>query len=129
MPSPAEIAGEWAGHVIFLTRPDVSLLNQLNPVAFRLRFIPTASGVDGRFKFGLLSGQMDVEFTDEFVWLIDFTSLHDEIRMIDSDTLIGKWVSASSTMWLKSAALQKALRGYLEPGQDRLVFYYLLKRV
>ena len=129
VPSAADIAGAWDGHLVFLTRPDISLLNQLNPVAFRLRFIPTTNGVEGRYQFGILSGQMQVQFTGEFVRLIDLTSFHDEIRMIDAKTMIGKWVSPTSPEWLKNAALTEALHGYLEPGQDRLAFHYLLTKV
>ncbi|HEV2495479.1 MAG TPA: GMC family oxidoreductase [Terriglobia bacterium] len=128
VPSPTEIAGAWDGHLIFLTRPDISLMNQLNPVAFRLRFLPTTNGVEGRYQFGILSGSMQVVFTDEFVRLIDFTAFHDEVRMIDPTTMIGRWVSPPMPDWLKSTPLAAALDGYLEPGQDWLVFYYLLTR-
>lgn len=128
VPTPQEIVGEWQGHLVFLTRPDLSLLNRLNPVAFRLRFIPATSGVEGRFRLGLLSGSMEVEFTDEFVRLLDFTSFHDEIRLLDDRTMIGKWVSPTRAGWLQNATLRKALRGYLEPGQERLAFYYVLTR-
>ncbi len=128
VPTPQEIVGEWQGHLVFLTRPDLSLLNRLNPVAFRLRFIPATSGVEGRFRLGLLSGSMEVQFTDEFVRLLDFTSFHDEIRLLDDRTMIGKWVSPTRAGWLQNATLRKALRGYLEPGQERLAFYYVLTR-
>lgn len=128
-PSPEEIAGTWEGHIIFLTRPDLSLLNQLNPVAFRLKFAPAPNGVIGRYQFGLLAGSMKVEFTSEFVELLDFTIFHDEIRMIDDKTLIGKWVSPAAPAWLNNPLIKKALEGYLEPGKDRLAFYYLLTRV
>ena len=109
-------------HLIFLTRPDVSLLNQLNPVAFRLRFIPTTNGVEGRYQFGIISGQMQVQFTSEFVRLIDFTSFHDEIRMIDPKTMIGKWVSPAAPEWIKNTALAGALNGFLEAGRIGLPF-------
>jgi hypothetical protein len=128
VPTPEKIAGTWDGHLIFLTRPDISLLNQLNPVAFRLRFVPTASGVEGRFRFGLLSGKKEVEFTDEFVRLIGSPMLRDEIRMIDDQTMIGKWVFGSQPTWLKNTPLEKALSGYLEPGQNRFTLYYILRR-
>jgi cholesterol oxidase len=128
VPSPAEIAGTWAGHVIFNTRPDISLLNQLNPVAFHLRFIPTTTGVQGRFQFGILSGSMQVQFTDEFVELLDFTTIHDEIRLIDDQTMIGKWVCPPSPTWLNNSSLETALDGYLEPGINCLSFYYVLTR-
>jgi choline dehydrogenase-like flavoprotein len=128
VPSPAEIAGQWKGSLIFLPRPDTSLLNQLNPVLFRLTFTPTAQGVEGRYRFGLLSGKMQVQFTDEFVELLDFTSFHDEIRMVDSTTMIGKWVSPAGSAWLNNSIAQRALKGYLEPGKDRFAFYYVLSR-
>jgi cholesterol oxidase len=130
VPSAAEIAGTWEGHLIFLTRPDVSLLNQFNPVAFRLRFVPTSAGVEARYRFGLIGGQKVVEFTDEFVRLIDTSRFQDEIRIIDPDTMIGQWSETTSgALALQTAPLQQALRGYLAAGQDRFAFYYLLTRV
>jgi hypothetical protein len=130
VPSPTEIAGAWEGHLIFLTRPDVSLLNQFNPVAFHLRFVPTSAGVEARYRFGLISAQKAVEFTSEFVRLIDFTRFQDEIRSIDADTMIGQWVDTSPGVLAPlTAPLQQALRGYLAPDQDRVTLHYLLTRV
>jgi cholesterol oxidase len=127
VPAAAEIAGTWEGNLIFLTRPDISLLNQLNSVAFRLRFIPTANGVEGRFRFGLISGKKEVEFTDEFVRLIEASGFQDEIRLLDANTMIGKWVFPSQPPWLRNTPPQ-ALDGFLEPGRDRFAIYYILKR-
>lgn len=124
VPSAAQLEGEWDGHVVFLTRPSTSLLNQANPVAFRLGFKPTTDGrIEGRYRLGLISGEMEVEQTPEFVRLIDFTSFHDEIRMLDHETLIGKWVSPDLDPTLLSG-----LGAYLEPRGDRFGFYYILKR-
>jgi hypothetical protein len=124
VPELAQLEGEWEGHVVFLTRPSTSLLNQANPVAFRLGFRTTAEGkVEGRYRLALLSGGMEVERTAEFVQLMDFTAFHDEIRMIDAETLIGKWVSPEL-----NADLLRGLSSYLEPRGDRFAFYYLLKR-
>lgn len=128
VPSAAEIAGQWEGSLIFLPRPESSLLNQLNPVLFRLTFTPAPQGVEGRYRFGLLSGKMQVQFTDEFVRLVDFTAFHDEIRMVDDRTMIGKWASPAGSGWLNNSIVQRALKGYLEPGKDRFAFYYLLSR-
>ncbi|HEV2417557.1 MAG TPA: GMC family oxidoreductase, partial [Terriglobia bacterium] len=127
VPSPAEAAGSWEGYLIFLMRPDVSLLNQLNPVAFRLRFMPTANGSVVHYQFGIISGKEPAEFTSDAVEMFDFTRFHDEIRMIDGQTMIGKWVSPPAPAWL-TPLIEKALAGYLEPGKDRLAFYYLLTR-
>jgi GMC oxidoreductase len=123
VPSASEIAGAWEGHLIFLTRPDVSLLNQFNPVVFRLRFVPTSNGAEARFRFCIFSAQKEVEFTDEFARLIDTATFRDEIRMLD------QWMDASS--WASSpqtAPLRQALRGHLASMQDRFAFYYLLTR-
>jgi cholesterol oxidase len=127
IPTPSEMAGNWEGHLIFLTRPDISLLNQVNPVLFRLRLIPTANGVEARFRFGLLSAKKEVEFTDESARLLDIPGLQSEIRMIDADNLIGKWVCPLQPSWL-STPLQKALCGYSEPGIERFTLHYLLTR-
>ena len=123
VPTAAQLEGEWEGHLIFLTKPSTSLLNQANPVAFRLRFRNTADGIEGRYRLGLLSGEMEVEHTGEFVRLLDFTSFHDEIRMIDEVTLIGKWVSPEL-----NPVLLRGLGSYLEQQGDRFAFYYILKR-
>lgn len=126
VPTPAEIAGSWEGHVIFLTRPDISLLNQLNPVAFRLRFVPSTNGVEARYQFGL--GAKQVQFTSEYAELIDAAGFRDEIRLLDNNTLIGKR-TPSRAPWLSDSVIHTALDGYLEPQQNGFAFYYLLTRV
>jgi len=57
------------------------------------------------------------------VQLIDFTSFHDEIRIIDEETLVGKWVSPEL-----NPDMLRGLSSYLEPQGDRFAFYYILKR-
>jgi hypothetical protein len=124
VPEGAQLEGEWTGHVVFITRPSTSLLNQANPVAFHLSFRQAGGGkIEGRYRLGLLSGEMEVARTPEFIQLVDFTSFHDEIRMIDSETLIGKWVSPEL-----NPDLLGGLGSYLEPRGDRFAFYYILKR-
>jgi cholesterol oxidase len=124
VPTQAQLAGEWEGNLIWLTRPNISLLNQANPVLFRLSFLPANGRLEGRYRLGLLRGEMDVSFTEEFVRLDDFTTFHDEIRAIDQDTLIGKWVSPEMP-----AVLLNSLGDYLEAGENRVAFYYILKRM
>lgn len=129
VPSPDQVAGEWKGYLIFLTRPDISLLNQLNRVLFHVKFVPVTDGIEARFRFGILPWKAkDVEFTDEFARLSNFGTFDSEVRMIDDKTLIGKWISPAGVPWLKSTLVQEALKGYLEPGRDRLAFYYILER-
>jgi cholesterol oxidase len=58
IPAPEELTGSWDGYLIFLSRPDASLLNQLDPVHFRLKFVPTAAGVECRFRLGRMQARM-----------------------------------------------------------------------
>lgn len=123
VPTAQEMAGEWKGHVIFLTRPDLGLLDKLDQVKFSVRFIPTASGVEGRFRFGFRDSE-----TDEFARLIEAASFQQEVRLIDDKTMIGNWISPSSSLWLQKTALVKSLRGYLEAGSEHTLFYYYLTK-
>jgi hypothetical protein len=122
-PTPEQIEGSWDGRLVLLAHPNTSLLNQVNPVAFRLSFKRTPNGVEGRYRLGLMRGSMDVEFTEEHVRLIDFTSFHDEIRRIGDDMLIGKWISPELP-----PLLLRALQDYVEPSGSRFAFYYVLER-
>lgn len=123
VPAPSELAGEWEGNLVWLTRPNVSLLNQANPVLLRLRFTPAGGRLEGRYQFGLLRGDTEAGFTEEFVRREDVTIFDDEIRAVDEGMLIGKGVSPQM-----SAALLHALADYLEPGENRVAFYYVLTR-
>ncbi|MGH9629457.1 MAG: hypothetical protein ACRD7E_14140, partial [Bryobacteraceae bacterium] len=123
VPGPEELPGEWDGRLVLLPRPNTSLLNQVNPVLFRMIFEADGGGVKARFRFGLISGGAEVQFSDEFLKIMDFTSFHDEIRAIGADMLIGKWASPEL-----SPMLLRGLQDYLEPGRDRFAFYYILTR-
>jgi len=123
VPAPDQAAGVWEGHLVFLTRPNVSLLNRANPVLFELTFTPRRNKLEGRYRFGVLAGSMEPAFTGEFLRLDDFTVFQDEIRLIDEDTMIGKWVSPELP-----PGLLRALEDYLEPDGDRFGFYYVLTR-
>lgn len=124
VPNAAQLEGTWAGNLVFVTNPDTTLLNQINPVAFQLSFHNTGAGWEGHYRLGPASGDVNVNITAEFVELIDGTSFHDEIRSIDNDTLIGKWASPQI-----NPALLEGLSSYVEPRGDRFVVYYVLTRV
>jgi len=123
VPSMEELLGSWRGHLVFLTRPNVSLLNRANPVLFRLTFTRRRGKLEGRYRFGLLAGSMEPSFTDEFLRLDDFTVFHDEIRRVDENMLIGKWMSPELP-----PGLLRGLEDYIEPSRDRFGFYYVLTR-
>jgi len=61
--------------------------------------------------------------TQQFVRLGDFTAFQGGIRMIDNDTLIGKWMAADLS------ALADPLRNFVEPGSNQLTFYFILTRI
>jgi hypothetical protein len=67
---------------------------------------------------------MESSLTDEFLRLDNFTTFHDEVRLIDEHTMIGKWVSPDL-----APGLLPALADYVEPDQSRFGFYYVLTRV
>ncbi len=122
-PAPDEITGAWQGRLVFLTRPNVSLLNRANPLLFELTFTRRRAKLEGRYRFGILAGSMEPSFTGEFLRLDDFTAFHDEIRLIDEETMIGKWVSPELP-----PGLLRAIEDYLEPEGGRFAFYYVLTR-
>ncbi len=83
---------------------------------------------EGRYRFmNLVQGETRIEMTDDELRMHDFTPLHDEIREIDKDYMIGKWCSARKEVFgpLSAGLIQ------FEPttdGQTRFCFYYTLKR-
>jgi hypothetical protein len=123
VPTAAQLPGQWNGNLIFVEHPNSTLLNQLNPVVFQLAFATQGTQLQARYKFGLISTGTQVAMTPEFVRLSDFTALQGEIRMIDNDTLIGKWVAPDLS------SLADPLRNFVEPGPNQLTFYYILTRV
>ena len=157
VPAANELAGNWNGHVIFLTRPDLSLLNQVNPVAFNLKFIPTSEGVECRFRFGwvqahgaagedvliarataagggseaMRTATLDaaVQFTRESSRHLEPAELEAELRIIDDKTILGKWRVPQITPWLNVSGLKESLNGYLHNQQNDASFRFVLKRV
>ena len=122
VPTSAQLLGQWNGNLIFVEHPSSTILNQLSPVVFQLAFASQGAQLQARYKFGLISTGAEVVMTSEFVRMNDFTAFQGEIRMIDQDTLIGKWVTA------ELSSLTDPLRNFLEPGSNDFMFYYVLTR-
>ena len=59
----------------------------------------------------------------EFARVSDASAVQGEIRMIDANTLIGKWVVADLL-----ASLVDPLRHFTEPGPSQVTFYFVLTR-
>jgi hypothetical protein len=81
VPSPDELQGSWEGHLVFLTTPDVSLVNQVSPVLFRVGFDSPG---------GKLAAVCRAGSDPESSRAPDAAA---ELRLIDFGTLLGKWES------------------------------------
>jgi hypothetical protein len=123
VPTGAQLEGQWKGHLIFVTTPNSTLINQLNPVVFEIIFKQAEAQTECHYHFGLVNIKSQVNMTNDFVRLTDPTGFKDEIRMIDQNTLIGKWISPEL-----DSALLDSLRSYLEPSTKGFVFYFILTR-
>ncbi len=123
VPSPAELEGRWEGHLIFVTRPNVTLLNQVSPVLFRLSFTRSGGNSEARYRFTFGAGGGTTEVTPEAVRLFKGASLAGELRMIANDMLIGKWGDPAL-----HPLTSRGLGDFLEPDGERFAFRYVLKR-
>ncbi|MCS6952198.1 MAG: GMC family oxidoreductase [Bryobacterales bacterium] len=123
VPAREMLAGEWKGHLVWLTRPNVSLLNAANPVLFRLRFVPSGDKLEAHWRFGWMQRETEVSFTEEFMRVGDPEGFRHEIRAVDTDLLLGKWLAPEMP-----AALLYVLGDYLEPGAAGVAFYFVLTR-
>ena len=123
VPSVAELEGTWEGRLIFLTRPNVSLLNQATPVLFRLEFRKSGRKLEARYRFGLTSAASAVEMTPEATRLVDPSGFQTELRMIDNDMLLARWFAPDV-----HPLVLRGLEDYLEPEASRFACYCVLKR-
>lgn len=112
---------------MFLTRPDVSLLNQLNPVVCEMQLTPGDARSELRYRFGFTGADGEPQRTDEYVAGLVDSGL--ELRLIDDRTLLGRQRCGASTPWMDNDTLMAALRGFLEPGREAPTLYYVLSRV
>ena len=123
VPSPAQLEGRWDGHPIFVATPDSTLLNHVSPVLFHVTFRTTDGKTEASWRAGVLNAQSAVEDTAEVARAVDAPGIGSEFRLIDSQTLIGKWVLSGLDPAL-STALQYFLR--MEAGQTTI--YFVLQR-
>jgi hypothetical protein len=108
VPTPADLAGAWDGTLIFLTQPNVSLLNQANPLLFHLEV--SAAG-EARYRFGPGAP------------LSAIAPLAADLRLVDNQTLLGKWTVADL-----HPLTTPGLSGFLEPQDAGFAFYFVMKR-
>jgi hypothetical protein len=123
VPTAQDLEGAWKGHLIFVTDPDNTLANQFNPVAFELDFHVAGVQVEARYRFGLVGDKSNVQMTDEFVRLSGPMGFQDEIRMIDADRLIARWVATDM-----ASDLADRLHSYIVHGDKGPVLHFVLSR-
>jgi cholesterol oxidase len=121
-PEAAGLAGSWSGRLIYIAHPNLTLLNQVSPVLFRVEFNEAAGGLHASYRFGLARRNKPDEFTGGSGRLLDAGAVRNEMRRIDADMLIGRWVCDDP------APLLPGLQDYLELEGGRLAFRYLLTR-
>ncbi len=118
-PTAAELAGDWTGYLVFLGRPNVSLLNQANPAALHVSFRQSGATVTGRYRFGPDLGILSPEFPIQG----GIEALQQDTRMLDERTLLGRWTAGDL-----APGLVVALQDCLETGAGLPAFYWLLTR-
>jgi hypothetical protein len=100
----------------------------LSPTLFRFRYYKEQSVLKCKYIFGgVLPGTSDVVFTEDMMMMFDFTGqlLHDELRMVRKDFMVGKYCADSSPI-LK---LLERAPGFLMKDEGRLCLPYTLKRI
>ena len=120
-PDPALIEGTWNMTVIANSNhhPDTAQL------AFHVK--PNGK-VEARYLLmGTIQGETGVEMGPDELRLHDFTPLHDEIRAVDANYMVGKWITDQRAPFgpFSLGLLQAEPAG---PGQSRFGFYYTLRR-
>jgi hypothetical protein len=120
-PDPASLTGDWNMTV-------VANSNHRSDVA-RLTFDLNPDGkLEGRYLLlRSIQGESHVELTPEQLELTDFTPLHDEIRALDGNYMLGKWITTQKVPFGPfSLGLLQAESA--EDGKSRFGFYYTLRR-
>jgi cholesterol oxidase len=113
VPSPTAIEGGWDGHLIFLSNPDTSLLNQISPVLFHISFETRGGQTMANCRAGVI----------EFTLPQDSTTLAKDFRLMGKDTILGKWEPASL-----DPGIARSLASLMELPPETLSLYLVLRR-
>lgn len=95
-PALADLSGSWAGHLVFLRRPELALHNQFNPRVLRVEFSSPGAPPEARWTFLLASSTKTVRIEADCARLGDSSPAIEEIRRIDAETLVGRQVRPGS---------------------------------
>jgi cholesterol oxidase len=125
VPTPAHLHGVWRMDVI-------SNANHLARTAY-LKFDLKPDGrLESRYQLmGLMEGLVVPRFLATHFQLQDFTPFHDEMRKVDDDFMVGKWITTlpgAPGLGPPAASLGILHTEAQENGRSRLGFYYTLSR-
>ncbi|MGH9674081.1 MAG: GMC family oxidoreductase N-terminal domain-containing protein [Bryobacteraceae bacterium] len=124
-PTKEQLEGVWRMDVI-------SNANQASGLAW-LRFNNKPDGrLEARYQLmGLLEGIIMPRFAQDHFRLDDFTPFYDEIKRIDDNLMIGKWVTEVPDIFTTIFPVGSVGVFHVEPSEGnrkRFGFYYLLTR-
>ncbi|HWB83145.1 MAG TPA: GMC family oxidoreductase [Bryobacteraceae bacterium] len=94
VPSAAAIEGKWDGHLILLATPDTSLLNQVSPVLFHASLHTSNGTTAAQCQAGAIQFEHD----------LSPGTFQNEVRLLDGNTLLGKWTPPGDATLLHSLA-------------------------
>jgi hypothetical protein len=122
-PEADHLTGTWTGRLLLLARSGSSLLKRANPVVFTISFRQAGAGLEGRYRFGLAHAASGVELTEEYVRVASPAEWQEDLRVIDTGTLLGR--RTASTL---PPALLRSLENFVASEADRLTFSFVLSR-
>lgn len=99
-----------------------------SPVLFKFRFQKENGHLKCKYIFGgIIPGTSKVKFTEEMMQTFDFAGqlLHNEIRMIQKDIMVGKYCTMESPIF----DLLKRAPGFIMKDDSRVCMPYILRRV
>lgn len=120
-PGLEDLAGTWAMSVVTNSSHRAD--------AAQLQFeVKPDSRIEARYLLlRTVEGQSRTELKEDELAMQDFTPLHDEIRALDANYMIGKWITGERKAFGPfSLGLLQAEAA--EDGKTRFGFYYILKR-
>jgi cholesterol oxidase len=122
-PDPGELHGVWRMDVL-------SNANHLASAAHLWFDLKPDGRLESRYQLmGLLEGLIVPSFVEDHFRLDDFTPFHDEIRIVDDQLMVGKWIT---DLPASAALLSETSLGILHVEEQdetrRVGFYYTLTR-
>jgi len=107
LPQASELGGQWNGNFIFIEHPNIALLSYPQPVPVQVSFASNALTIQLPGESKLNAG----------------TPQPQDVRLIETDTLIGQWTSENLNQ-----GILNALWDYVEPYGSSFGLHYVLMK-